>query len=253
MPVNPWNKFELAPAGAATPSSKFAAVSRIPNSMEVWWIGANGSVQDAFWYEGAQWQRFELAPPGAASTNGGITAVSRIKNSMEVCWAGGDGSVQDSFWYDQVFQDTAIFDSGYLTSNLPLGGFVHLVMRRNGDFTFSCHAHDSGADNIDYVVSAVLMTPSGIAFTFQHSGSVEGTSAGLPFGSPNRNDDFITGGNNPAITNEFDGMAGAKLQPSINGKDTLVSGLTGMLSDLTKQVAEALGKAGAAAIVALVF
>ncbi|EEM32055.1 hypothetical protein bthur0003_54400 [Bacillus thuringiensis serovar thuringiensis str. T01001] len=35
--------------------------------MEVWWIGANGSVQDAYWYEGSQWKQFELAPAGSAS------------------------------------------------------------------------------------------------------------------------------------------------------------------------------------------
>ena len=49
-----------------------------------------------------------------------------------------------------VSGDTATFDAGPLTSGLPLGGSAHLVMRRNGDFTFSTHAHDSGFDNIEY-------------------------------------------------------------------------------------------------------
>ena len=31
-------------------------------------------------------------------------------------------------------------------------------------FTLSTHVHDSGFDNIDYVISAVLVTTSGIAF-----------------------------------------------------------------------------------------
>lgn len=132
-----------------------------------------------------------------------------------VCPAGGGHESSGfNFVLPRVDPDTATFDSGPLTSGLPLGGSAHLIMRRNGDFTFSCHAHDSGFDNIDYVVSAVLMTPSGIAFTFQHSGSVQGTVAGLPFGTPNRDDDFVTGGNNPSITNEFDGMFDAKLAAS---------------------------------------
>jgi len=76
------------------------AVSRIPGSMEVWWIGANGSVQDAFWYDNAQWRRFDIAPAGSASPNGGITAVSRIPNSLEIWWVGANGSVQDAFWYE---------------------------------------------------------------------------------------------------------------------------------------------------------
>jgi hypothetical protein len=152
-----------------------------------------------------------------------------------------------------VVPEIVTFDSDPLTSDLPLGGSVHLVMRKNGDFTFSCHAHDSGFDNINYVVSAVLMTPSGIAaFTLQHQGHVEGTSAGLPFGTPNRNDDFTTGGNNPLIANVFGGMSGAKLEARIAGTDTLVGGLQDMLSDLLKAAAAKLGTAAAEAVIALV-
>jgi hypothetical protein len=125
-------------------------------------------------------------------------------------------------------------------------------MRRNGNFTFSSHAHDSGFDNIDYIVSAVVMTPSGVAFTFQHSGHTEGTVAGLPFGTPRRDDDFITGGNNPTIATEWGGMAGAKLRASIDGVDTLSQGLQGIVNDLLKQVAQDFGKAAAEAVVALV-
>ena len=68
--------------------------------MEVFWIGQNGSIQDAYWYEGANWQHFELAPAGNASTNGSISVVSRIPNSMEVFWIGQNGSVQDAYWYE---------------------------------------------------------------------------------------------------------------------------------------------------------
>jgi hypothetical protein len=67
--------------------------------MEVWWVGANGSVQDAFWYEGGQWQRFELASAGSASGSGGIASVSRIPNSMELWYVGANGSIRDNFWY----------------------------------------------------------------------------------------------------------------------------------------------------------
>ncbi|MBE5096774.1 hypothetical protein IGH98_24130, partial [Bacillus thuringiensis] len=82
-------------------SKNIAAVSRIPNSMEVWWIGANGSVQDSFWYEGQNWQSFELAPAGSASQTGRVTAVSRIPGGMEVWWIGANGSVQGAYWPDE--------------------------------------------------------------------------------------------------------------------------------------------------------
>src|SRR5579871_3437183 len=98
-------------------------------------------------------------------------------------------------------------NSGALTSDLPLGGSVGIVMNENGDFDFTSHAHDSGFDNIDYTISAAIMTPDGFAFTFQHSGSTEGTVAGLPFGTPNRDSDFNTGAeNNPLIGTHWDGV-----------------------------------------------
>jgi hypothetical protein len=170
-----------------------------------------------------------------------------------VCAAGGPHQAQGFlFVLPHDLPEIATFDSGPLTSNLPLGGSVHLEMRRNGDFTFSCHAHDSGFDNIDYVVSAVLLVPSGQPFTFQHSGHVEGTSAGLPFGTPQRNDDFTTGGNNPAIANEFGGVTNGRLVASIAGKDKLVGGLQGMLNDLLHEAASELGQAAVVAAIALV-
>jgi hypothetical protein len=97
----PWQRYELAPAGSASGDSGIAAVSRIANSMEVWWVGVGASVQGAYWYEGQPWKRYELAPAGSASW--GIAAVSRIANiwsriqSIEVWWVGTDGSVQGAY------------------------------------------------------------------------------------------------------------------------------------------------------------
>jgi hypothetical protein len=46
----PWQRYQLAPAGSASVKGDIAAVSRIPNSMEVWWVGTDASVQGAYWY-----------------------------------------------------------------------------------------------------------------------------------------------------------------------------------------------------------
>ncbi|HEY7572410.1 MAG TPA: hypothetical protein VH796_13670, partial [Nitrososphaeraceae archaeon] len=99
-PADPFPRFKIlldsafpSQTGSAVPGPNFdnpwplghrsggSAVSRIPNSMEIWWIGANGSVNDNYWYYGGTWNGFQIAPPGSASTSGGITAVSRIPNS----------------------------------------------------------------------------------------------------------------------------------------------------------------------------
>jgi hypothetical protein len=75
-----------------------------------------------------------------------------------VCPARGAHEAGFNFVVPHLDDQTANFDSGPVTSDLPLGGSVHLVMRRNGDFTFTSHVHDSGFDNIDYTISAVLMS-----------------------------------------------------------------------------------------------
>ena len=153
-----------------------------------------------------------------------------------------------------VVADPQTFDSGPLVVSgpLPLSGSAHLVMRRNGDFTWSSHAHDAGLDNIDYVLSAVLRTPSGIAFTFQCAGHVEGTSAALPFGTPRRDDPRDFPGNNGMIIQEFDDLPGAVLVARIEGKDSLEAGLQGEINDLLKAVAAKFNEQAATLIVALV-
>ncbi|MFG3053033.1 hypothetical protein ACGFZP_19065, partial [Kitasatospora sp. NPDC048239] len=245
---SPWKRYELAPPGSASTNGGIAAVSRIPGSMEVWFTGANGSIQDRFWYEGNAWQGFELAPSGSASTSGGIAAVSRIPGSMEVWFTGGDGSVQDRFWYDTSSKN---FDQN-VTTDIAIGGSAHVVMRQDGFFSFSTHAHDSGFDNIDYTITAAVMTPDGTVFTFQHSGHTEGTVAGLPFGTPDRNDDFTFTGNNPKITEKWDGILNGTFKADLDATDTLAAGVTGALGDLVKAIVSAAGKAAAEAVIKLV-
>src|ERR1700680_3639040 len=56
-----WAQFSLAATTSAAMASRIAVVSRIANSMELWWIANDGSVQGAYWYQGSTWQRYELA------------------------------------------------------------------------------------------------------------------------------------------------------------------------------------------------
>ena len=68
--------------------------------MELWYVGADGSVTDHYWYDGGTWESFQLAPAGSAAITGGIAAVSRIPGSMELWYVGPNGSVTDHYWYD---------------------------------------------------------------------------------------------------------------------------------------------------------
>ncbi|MET8218081.1 LGFP repeat-containing protein [Streptomyces hirsutus] len=145
------------------------------------------------------------------------------------------------------------FDSGriHTSDSLPLSGSTHLVVTRSGDFTFTRHAHNAGFDNIRYVLEAVLMAPTGMAFTFTHSGRVEGTVAGLPFGTPKRNEDAIVPGNNPSLANQFTDLQDAVFLCRISGEDTLIGGIQKLISDTVEDAAVSVGKAAAAGIVGL--
>ena len=146
------------------------------------------------------------------------------------------------------------FDTGYLTSNLPLGGSAHLVVDGKGDYTLSTHAHDSGFNNISYVLGVVLMSHDGqAALGIPVEGHVEGTSGALPFGTPDRNDDQTKIGNDPRITQHFDAIAaGATLIGRLDGVDKLQGGvqeamglaLEEGMKEFGKQVALTVLKAG---------
>jgi len=97
-----WKQYQLSGTGSISPTGKMAAISRNANAMEVFWIGADGSVQDRYFYDGAGWKGFTLAPAGSASTKGGITSVSRRSEAIEVFWIGRDGSVQDGYFNEVV-------------------------------------------------------------------------------------------------------------------------------------------------------
>ena len=99
--ADPWSGFTVAPAGSAGLNSHIASVSRKPDTMEVFSNRANGSVQDAYWYDGMPaWKRFEIAPGQSAAPASGIAAVARVPNSMQIFWIAPNGSVQDAYWYE---------------------------------------------------------------------------------------------------------------------------------------------------------
>ena len=126
--------------------------------------------------------------------------------------------------------NTAMFDSGFIRSGLPLDAWAHLTMRRNGDYTFATHVHDSGADKINYTISAVLVTAKGIVFTFQHSGHTGGLVGG------SRNSNYTNpASNNPIIAREFDGIFnGAVYKVRLDATDALAKSMGNALKDLAK-------------------
>jgi hypothetical protein len=95
-----WNGFTLAPTGSAlaslSPGGQITAVSKASNTMEVWFIGRDNSVQDRYYFDGWGWNGFTLSGPGSAES--ALASVAPSSTSMDVFWRGyGSNSVQLAF------------------------------------------------------------------------------------------------------------------------------------------------------------
>lgn len=141
--------------------------------------------------------------------------------------------------------ETVTLDSGSITSDLSIGGFAKLVITRGGQFTFSGHMHDSGALGIDFLLTLVAMTPSGIAYTVQHTGHTAGT---FTSGS---SDDWTISGFNEGIRDNWAEASQARLTWTMHANDTLTPQLGKALEEALQEAIKAVGKAAVTALIAL--
>jgi hypothetical protein len=208
----------------------------------------HGAIQDKWAALG--WERSFLGYPTsdeAAVTLPGIgeARVSTFERGS-IIWTANLGAVP---------QPLHISFHASLTSGLPLGGSLDVVLNSQGDVTLSGNVHDSGFDNIDYVLTAVIVSPSGVSVGFQHSGHTEGTVAGLPFGTPNRDDNFVSpsGLNNQQVASNWNALSTGSLAWRLDAQDTLAEGAANLLGDLAQKALVALGTEAVASLVALFF
>ena len=85
-------------------AGKLTVVSRVPDQLDVFWIGPDGAVRSHFWSsafaEGA-WEKhacFPITPGGAARGDSPLVAISRMKDQLDLFWIGGDGAVYTHWW-----------------------------------------------------------------------------------------------------------------------------------------------------------
>jgi uncharacterized protein with LGFP repeats len=208
----------------------------------------HGAIRDTWAALG--WERSFLGYPTSDEGDIGLPSgpgrVSSFENG-NIIWTPGTGAL--------VTPASVQLSHPANTDNLPIGGWVNVVLNARGDVTFSGHLHNSGFDNIDYTVSVVVVSPSGASVGFHHSGHTEGTSAGLPFGTPNRDDDFVSpqGLNNQQIAAAWSQLRYGSIFCHVDATDTLVQGAEQFLGDLAQQALQALGSAAKDALVALIF
>ncbi len=203
-----------------------------------------GAIRDKWASMG--WERSHLGYP-LTDESPAPDGVGRFNNFQGGCiyWSSATGAVD--------IPNTRTWDVGNIvfSDGTALGGNCSLVMNRNGDWTFSGHMHDSGFDTYQFGVVAVALTPSGVGYTFEHKGRTEGTSAGLPFGKPNRNNDWNTPGNSPSVRDNWMQAAQAVLHVRVVSQDKLLQGLNQTVQDALAQLAQEGITAGTTALISL--
>jgi hypothetical protein len=166
------------------------------------------------------------------------------------CPAGGKHDNSRSGPYvmpiDQDLPGSVTLHSGPITTDLSLGGFADLFMGSGGDFTFSGHMHDSGALGIDFLVTFVALTPSGLAFSAQHGDHSAGT-----FTPGDRNANWTIPGFNDQIKNNWPELSQANLTFTVHANDTLTPQIGAALEEAVSQAIQAAGKAAVTGLISL--
>jgi len=102
-----WHQPYAVPLGGgkgATRNSGFAAVSRTPDHIDIFWIAKDGSVWTHWWSTlepNAFWEHhsaFEISGPGSAAVNSKIVAISRFHDRIDVFWIDPLGAVATAEW-----------------------------------------------------------------------------------------------------------------------------------------------------------
>ncbi len=111
---------------------------------------------------------------------------------------------------------------------VPVGGYSHLTIRKDGSYSFSGHFHDSGALEYNMTLAWGVKDSRNNVYTFEHMGHVAGT-----FESGSRDDDWQVDGQNDAIAQNWASIVAtdyAAGQANASGDLTsLINGLIGAL------------------------
>ena len=86
-----------------TNQCQVGVVARMPNHLDVFWIGDDGAVWSQWWdaTSGMNWSDhapFTIAPAGSAQIGTGIAVVARNTNHLDVFWIGPNGDVWTQWW-----------------------------------------------------------------------------------------------------------------------------------------------------------
>jgi len=116
----------------------------------------------------------------------------------------------------------------------PIGGWVDISAKQNGDLVFSGHVHNSGAINIRFTLAAVLISPCGISYGFAvNDRRVDGTEVII---GRNRDFDWNSPKNDPTVAFNWNQFSNARLAWRLVASSAVGSGITNYLKTIAWEV-----------------
>jgi hypothetical protein len=145
------------------------------------------------------------------------------------------------------------WDSGYIgfSDGTALGGNCQVYANSNGDWTFKGHVHGSSFDTYDYGVAALLLTPSGVGYTFAYRSRAEDTTASLLSGVC-CDDDWISSGNNPSLRDNWFQAVQSVFRAQVTSQDELAAGMSALVQSALEELAQEGITMGLEVLIALV-
>jgi len=187
------------------------------------------------------WERSELGFPVSDEMTA-PDGVGRQSNFQfgSIYWTPSTGAY--------ILPETLSWSGELLTSGLTaLGGNYEITLYRNGHYIFKGQLTDTGFENYDAYVAAVLVDPYGIAYTFEHKSHTSGSL----FGSDT--DNWVYAGYNETIATNWGKMKFAELPaPYFSFNGAITSYLSDKLGEALKQLLDKGIEVGINAIIALV-
>ncbi len=217
-----------------------SAVARSPNNLDLFVVGNDGRVYTSWWSAGRDWSGVNdtwRSLGGYFPVGAPVSAVARSPNNLDLFVVGNDGQMYTSWWFTGIdwsgvndtwisllrgVQVPSVFTSQIVSGGLAaLGGWLTITIYPDGSIRWQGHAHNSGADNYDFGVSAIVRTPSGRAVALVHSGHVGGT-----FSSDSRDHDWdVTQPPDTWIAANFGEFINAQMQTNLEYSSDIGSAL----------------------------
>jgi hypothetical protein len=98
------------PAPAA--GTGVSVCSRMPNHIDIFWVGNDGKIYSSWWHTGDVWDNHVFQIPGnypAPAAGTGISSCAREPNHIDIFWVGNDGKIYSSWWHTGDVWDNHVF------------------------------------------------------------------------------------------------------------------------------------------------